>query len=64
VRAFNGRMKTVSLAALLVLGLALAGCAVVPLEPYGPAAVVVQPAPHYHPYYGRDYYGPRSRRWR
>jgi hypothetical protein len=58
-------MKTFRFAVLLVLSAALAGCAVVPVEPYGPTAVVVQPAPHYHAYYARDYYGPRGyRRWR
>lgn len=58
-------MKSLALAALVLAGATLAGCAVVPVEPYGPTAVVVQPAPHYHGYYARNYYGPPGyRRWR
>jgi len=55
-------MRTRSLIAPAVLCALLAGCAIVPAEPYGPPAayvappvVVVRPAPRYYGYYGRPY---------
>jgi hypothetical protein len=55
-------MKTISLVLLLGLGALLGGCAVVPVEPYGPPVaaygpppppvVVVRPAYRYYGYYG------------
>lgn len=67
-------MKTPFLVAAALAASTLAGCAVVPVEPYGPppvaygppvvavapaATVVVRPAPRY-----RGWYGPRYRYWR
>lgn len=61
-------MKTASVLVLALAAAALGGCAVVPLDPYGPpvaaygpaATVVVRPAYRYHGYYG----GRGYRYWR
>ncbi len=65
-------MKTRTWVLVAVLLAMLAGCAVVPVEPYGygppvaaygppPPVVVVRPAPRY---YGYGYYGRPYRYWR